>query len=434
MWLGLSADTFPSIGVIVFWMALLGAAELLPVSLGFGTEVTMGFPIHIALAIVFRDEPFAAMTIAALGTLDLREFRRQIALHNALFNRALMALSVGAAILPLALFDRDPLSHPEGVLLIILAAFLHLAVDLGLVVIAISQREHVSVGEVFQSQLPRPVAGFVASYALLTGIGVIAAVADDVGKWAVAAILIPLFFARLSIIGARAQQELAERLQHQQAALLEATESVFKERELERHRIAADMHDSTLQSLAAASYASSNALDFLQAGQMDAAKDALAKTHTAVEQSISELRHSLADLRQTSMQEGGLMESIALFSEQISTLWGASVRLEGGVDREPPIPVALAALQIVQEGVTNALKHSDKNAVVVKISEVNGMVRLEVEDDGPGFDPDSVVDSKHLGVQLMRERATSVGGELRFEAIPGGGTRVRAILPAGVQR
>src|SRR5687768_11062145 len=90
----------PSIGIFLFWIGLLAAVDLLPVTLGYGTEVTMGFPIHLALAIIFYDEPWVAMTIAGIASFDQRELRREIPLHRALFNRSQTILAVGAAMVP----------------------------------------------------------------------------------------------------------------------------------------------------------------------------------------------------------------------------------------------------------------------------------------------------------------------------------------------
>ena len=64
---------------ILFWVAILAGAELLPVSLGFGTEVTMAFPIHLALAITFRHQPWVAMAIAGLGAADQENSREKYA-------------------------------------------------------------------------------------------------------------------------------------------------------------------------------------------------------------------------------------------------------------------------------------------------------------------------------------------------------------------
>ena len=431
VWQASLVTEVPPIGDLVFWAALIAAAELLPVSLGFGTEVTMAFPLHLATAIVFRNQPFFAMAIAGLAAIDIREFKRAIPLHRALFNRALIMLSVGAATVPIALYGSDPTDNFLGLLLIGVGATLHLITNLGLLVVAVSLADRISVAVAFQSLLPRPVTGFVISYALLTAFGVGTAIADDIGKWAVAAILLPLLFARASIIGARNQQQLAERVQAQQKELLVGTERIFKEREAERHRIAADIHDSSLQALAAAAYGSGNALEFLKSGDLERTREAMLASRRGIDEAMSALRTALVDLRRSSLDEGGLMQSLERFAEQVSTLWGAEIRLEGTIATEPPIPVSLAALQIVQEGVTNALKHAQGKPVVVKVSEDDGVVRVDVEDEGSGFDPSSVVDPAHVGMHLMRERASSVGGDLRFESTASGGTRVSAILPAG---
>ncbi len=127
------------------------------------------------------------------------------------------------------------------------------------------------------------------------------------------------------------------------------------------------------------------------------------------------------------------MTTISKFAEQLSVLWGAQIRIEGGITNEPPIPVALAAFQILQEGVVNALKHSESEEIVVRISEdETRMVHIVVEDQGPGFDLAKEAEAEHVGMTLMRERAEGVGGEIRVHTAPGEGTRLEAILPAGV--
>jgi two-component system nitrate/nitrite sensor histidine kinase NarX len=92
----------------------------------------------------------------------------------------------------------------------------------------------------------------------------------------------------------------------------------------------------------------------------------------------------------------------------------------------------MAALQIAQEGVTNALKHSRTKKVSVTVGEEDGMVHVTVEDQGSGFDPSSEAAEEHVGIRLMKERAARVGGRIQLESRPGAGTRVEAILPGGV--
>jgi signal transduction histidine kinase len=419
----------PSLATFLFWTGLLAAIELLPVSLGFGTEVTISFPIHLALAIVFREQPWVAMAIAGLGAVDLREIRREIQLHVALFNRAQTMLSVGAAAAIFYLFSGDA----HNPLVVSSGALSHLIVNLGLVALGVSLYRNLPFPEVLRSLPPRPISGFFVSYALLAALGAVTATVDQrVGTWAVAAILIPLLFARLSFLGARAQQELSEKIRRQQEALLDATERVFQERERERKRIAEDIHDSSLQLLAAAAYGCGNARELLDADRSGDARQAVTASREAIEGAMVRLRESITALRKSSVEEGGLMETIRGFADQASTLWSVQVSIEGEIVAEPPVPVALAAFQIFQEGLTNALKHSQTTAIAVRISEEDGKVHIVVEDEGAGFDPSQEVGEEHVGMRLMHERAARVGGELKLDSRPGEGTRLEAILPAGV--
>ena len=316
------------------------------------------------------------------------------------------------------------------------AAATHVLVNLSLVSLAIHFDGEVRFHQALQRMLPNPVAGFLMSYVVLSALGVVTALAyKQLGAFAAAAILIPTIFARISLIGARTQQELSERVRKQQHELLQATEKVFQERENERKRIAADIHDSSLQMLAAASYSSGNAAEFLASGRTDSAAAAVQSARDALNEAIKSLRDSLVDLRRSSVEEGGLMTTIEKFADQMSTLWGSEIHLEGKISNEPPIPVALAAFQILQEGVVNAMKHGGGAPVIVKMSDhENGQVHIVVEDDGPGFNPEADPGIDHVGVRLMKERAARVGGHVSFHSDMGRGTRVEAILPGGVSR
>jgi signal transduction histidine kinase len=438
----LASDPAPiSLGALLFWIILLMAVDLLPVSLGYNAEVMLGIPILLAIALLFQ--PWIAMTIAGLGAIDLREFRREIPLSRAAFNRAQLMLAVGATSALLSPYrspDAKELFTDVRVFLIVVvvaaAAATHVLVNLSLVSLAIHFDGEVRFQQALQRMLPNPVAGFLMSYVVLSALGVVTAIAyKQLGTFAAAAILIPTIFARISLIGARTQQELSERVRKQQHELLQATEKVFQERENERKRIAADIHDSSLQMLAAASYSTGNAAEFLASGRTDSAAAAVQSARDALNEAIKSLRDSLVDLRRSSVEEGGLMTTIEKFADQMSTLWGSEVHLEGKISNEPPIPVALAAFQILQEGVVNAMKHGGGAPVIVSISDhEDGQVHIVVEDDGPGFNPEADPGIDHVGVRLMKERAARVGGHVSFHSDMGRGTRVEAILPGGVSR
>ncbi len=418
----------PQIPALLFWGALLLAAELLPVSLGFDTRVTMSLPIMIAIAILF--DPAVAMTLAALVPFDARELRGEIPLWRSVFNRSQVTLAIGAASFLIHMVSPESLgSFPTGTLVTAAGIVVFIGINLGLVALMLHRDRGVDFDEAFQTLLPKPVAGFLLSQAVLGALGVATAAAYLEIGFFVAAFLIPLLFARLSLLGARAQQELSQQIQIQQRALLDATEKVFEDREQERNLIAENIHDSSLQLLVGAAYASSNSLHYLQEGRLDDARSALGSTKGAIEDAIADLRGSITDLRRSSIEQGGLMETIHAFAEQMRVLWMADIRIEGQTEQEPPIPVSLAAFQILQEGLTNALKHSDARSVLIRVSEYDGMVHIAVEDQGPGFDPTQESSGHHMGLRLMRERAARVGGRLELHSVPGEGTRLEAVLP-----
>jgi signal transduction histidine kinase len=413
----------------LFWLVVVGATEITPIALGFEAVVTMTFPVHIAMAIVFRNQPWVAMAISGLGAFDPREFRREIPLWWAVFNRAQTMLCVGAAAAVFAFFQSDP----YRVVPVVAAATLHLAVNMGLVAGLVSLDLRVPFRHALAELPPKPMTGFAMSYVLFTALGVVTAIAFD--RWgppAIAAILIPILFGRLSILGAKKQEELSEHIRQQQEALLRASEQVFQERERERTRIAETIHDTSLQQLAAASYASQNAEIFLGSGDVEGARRTVNSARQATQNAISSLREAIADLRRAAVEEGGLVETIKKFADELVVVWDAEVKIEGEIENEPPTPVSLAAVQIVQEAIVNSLKHADDKFVRVTVGELDGMVRLVVEDRGPGFEVTDEVKEKHHGMRLMRERAVRVGGRINIESRVGEGTRIEALLPAGV--
>jgi signal transduction histidine kinase len=425
-----SGTEFPAVSTAIFWIGLLVVAEALPVSLGFHTQVSMAFPVALAVALLF--DPVAAMVILGIGNFDTRELKREIPLSHSVFNRAQTMLAAAAASSVARVGPVDADGIPEGPLWICLAAGAYVFVNLGLVSIALSASRNVPLTSALSQLVPRPAAGFWIAQGLLAALGVATAVAYGQVGFFVAAFLIPLLFARLGLLGARAQQELSERLRQQQAALLKATEQVFAEREEERKRIAAEIHDGSLQMLAAASYSVGNAGAFLDADKTEEAADLLDSSRKAIEQAMAALRDSLVDLRRSSVEAGGMLHTIREFVGQVSMLWGTQVDFDGEIKNEPPIPVALAGFQILQEGLTNALKHANNGSISVRVVDIDNMVHIVVEDDGPGFDPEAEITADHVGMKLMHERADRVGGSIEFFQVPGGGTRLEAKLPGGI--
>lgn len=186
--------------------------------------------------------------------------------------------------------------------------------------------------------------------------------------------------------------------------------------------------------LAATRYGCETAKDLLEEGHPNDAAITIQKAEDSLDEAIKVLRTSLVDLRESTIQAGGLLETIRGYANQVSTLWHVEMTVEGRLSREPPVSVALGAFQIVQEGVNNALKHAGASAITVRIDDETGAIRIIVEDYGEGFDPSVPIAEDHVGMRLMRERAEKLNGSVEVASEPGRGTRIEAVLPGAVGR
>jgi signal transduction histidine kinase len=110
---------------------------------------------------------------------------------------------------------------------------------------------------------------------------------------------------------------------------------------------------------------------------------------------------------------------------------GATVAVDcGELPEQAPLAIKIALYRIAQEALTNAWRHADGADHALRVERSGDRVRIEVCDDGPGFDAAAVDRAgDHLGLHGMRERVESLGGEFALESAPGCGTRVVATLP-----
>src|SRR5262249_8649720 len=93
-----------------------------------------------------------------------------------------------------------------------------------------------------------------------------------------------------------------------------------------------------------------------------------------------------------------------------------------------PSEVQIALYRLVQESLANVVKHARANSATVTLQADGEQIRICVDDDGQGFDP-AVVVPGHLGLAVMRERATASGASLTVDSQPDAGTRVRVVWP-----
>jgi signal transduction histidine kinase len=197
--------------------------------------------------------------------------------------------------------------------------------------------------------------------------------------------------------------------------------------EEERRRIAADIHDDTIQTMVALGIR----LELLMPGLTDPALlDEMNALRGTVSDAMSGLRRLLFELRPTSLEREGLAEALKEYLEQATTADGPAYAFEASLGVEPPQEERIVLYRIAQEALVNARKHAAAGAISITLTDDGVGVRLEVRDDGRGFAPELLEDRPgHIGLPSMRERAELAGGWCRIESAPGTGTSVTAWIP-----
>ena len=200
--------------------------------------------------------------------------------------------------------------------------------------------------------------------------------------------------------------------------------------EFERGRWARELHDETLQELAALKLVLAAVR---RADTATARAEALDSAATRIDLAIQALRRIIADLRPAALDEHGLGPALQSLVDRIRATAAEELRIElscelqEGEDRLTP-QLEDTVYRVVQESLSNVVRHSGAARADVTVEERHGQVVVVVRDDGAGFVADG--ESSGFGLIGMRERVAFAEGELQIETSPGAGAVVRATLPA----
>jgi signal transduction histidine kinase len=201
----------------------------------------------------------------------------------------------------------------------------------------------------------------------------------------------------------------------------------------ERQRIASDLHDSvsqTLFSLGLQAGIAKHAVRQVTPGSDGALREAIHEVSQLAQSALLEMRASIFELRGDAIAERGLVAALSAHATALSVRYDVAVTVEGPGPRLPLDGEREELLfRIGQEAITNALKHSGGSRVAARAAVEGDRVSLEVTDDGGGFDAAGVYPG-HLGLELMRARATAAGGSVLIRSSPRAGSTVRVVLPA----
>jgi signal transduction histidine kinase len=204
-----------------------------------------------------------------------------------------------------------------------------------------------------------------------------------------------------------------------------AVQSLLEGQELERKRLARELHDETGQALA-------SILLGLKSLERQVGTEPVARIRDLVGSALDDVRRLTVELRPPALDDFGLEPALERLTSIVAERSGIDVQLSVRSPVALPADQETAIYRIVQEALTNIVKHAGASSVSIIVMASGPSVRLVVEDDGSGFDTAQVRDGA-LGLIGIRERVAILGGRFELQSAPGAGTTIVVELPTRVQ-
>jgi signal transduction histidine kinase len=152
-----------------------------------------------------------------------------------------------------------------------------------------------------------------------------------------------------------------------------------------------------------------------------------------VAHSLTELQRLISDLRPSHLDDLGLASALRWYAGEVETRVPLKIRVSvEGEDRDLPAPVNTGLFRIVQEALTNVVKHANAENVEVNLTFAMDSVQLDIMDDGHGFNIQILsmdLSRPSWGLAGMKERAALFNGRFQLQSADGEGTRIRVIVP-----
>ena len=206
----------------------------------------------------------------------------------------------------------------------------------------------------------------------------------------------------------------------------DALRRVVGAQELERRRLARELHDETGQALTSILLGLKGVED---AGSEEDVRAATTQLRELVVTTLQDVRRLAVELRPKALDDFGLVPALERLADTFGEQTSIQVELESQLgDERLPSEIETALYRITQEALTNVVKHAQANHVSIVLARRDRSVTALIEDDGRGFTPAETRDDG-LGILGMQERIGLVGGRLTLESAPGGGTTLAVEVP-----
>ena len=230
----------------------------------------------------------------------------------------------------------------------------------------------------------------------------------------------------------RHYQQLLEKSHHMQEQMRHLSRQLLRAQEEERKQISRELHDQIAQTLTGINVHLASLKSETMANTKDLEKK-ISRTQHLVEQSVNIVHRFARHLRPTVLDDLGLIPALHSLVKDFTKQTGILVRCTtfAGVEQLNSAKRTVF-YRVVQSALANVAQHSKANRVQVSIRKLRDTVRMDITDNGTGFEVERVLFAKRgqrLGLLGMRERVEMVGGSFSVESTPGKGTTIRAQIP-----
>jgi signal transduction histidine kinase len=230
-------------------------------------------------------------------------------------------------------------------------------------------------------------------------------------------------------------QQSREALTKSEEELRILSSQLLTAQELERGRIARELHDGIGQSLSAVKFRVEDAVGQIAKGSPDSGAHSLNSLIPTIQSTVEEVRRITMALRPSTLDDLGILATIAWFCREFQETY-ANVRIQKEIDiAETDIPESLKTViyRVLQEALNNVAKHSGAGSVTIFLAKRADTIELTIEDNGRGFDLKEALDidgsERGFGLGSMKERIELSGGSFSLESVRREGTTVRASWP-----
>ena len=202
----------------------------------------------------------------------------------------------------------------------------------------------------------------------------------------------------------------------------------------EHNRIARDLHDGPVQGVSAASLSLEAVLLMLKAGEVGEGIEVLSKVRAELSEEADNLRRLMSGLRPPLLEERGLIPALRETLDRFGREHNVHTEFSGNATVEIQQDLETLAYRVVQEALSNSSKHARATSVTVSVETTGGQLRVEIVDDGEGFDSSKgreFLQNGRVGLAGMKERVELANGTFMVHSTLGRGTTVVASLPLG---